>query len=290
MIQNLFGRFARFRKDHALGWLIVPLAVAALMALLSMLAVDRIGFFADADRFVQDSEIARRPYGEPQDPNIVIAAITEDTLHNFKYRKPIDRGFLNTLVQSLAAKGVRAIGIDILFDQPTEEDKDAELKKTLHALQVPLVVSYAGHSLETEDQLNYLNSFVPRDARALANIGTDQTDTVRWVYPGETKPGSMMSFARALAAKVGVQTQAQQLPIVWHRSPERDIPAFKEYPAHTVQFLPAAWFKNKIVLIGIDVTLDDRHRTPFATVAGNSDPTMAGVVIQAHALSQLLDH
>ena len=290
MIQHLFGRFARFRKEHALGWLIVPIAVAALMALLSMLAVDRVGFFADADRFVQDSEIARRPYGEPQDSNIVIAAITEDTLHNFKYRQPIDRSFLNTLVQSLAAKGVKAIGIDILFDQPTEPEKDEALKATLHALQVPLVVSYAGRNLETEDQLNYLNSFVPRDARALANIGTDQTDTVRWVYPGETKPGGMMSFARALAAKVGVQTAAEQVPIVWHRSPERDVPAFKEYPAHTVQFLPAAWFKNKIVLIGTDITLDDRHRTPFAIAAKDRDPMMPGVVIQAHALSQLLDH
>ncbi len=290
MIQHLFGRFARFRRDHALGWLIVPVGVAALTALLSMLAVDRIGFFADADRFVQDSEVARKPYGKPQDPNIVIAAITEDTLHNFQYRQPIDRGFLNTLLQSLAAKGVKAIGIDILFDQPTEPEKDAALKKTLHTLQVPLVASYAGRSLETEDQLHYLNSFVPKDARALANVATDQTDTVRWVYPGETKPAGMMSFARALAAKVGVATKAEQIPIVWHRSPERDIPAFKEYPAHTIQFLPAAWFKNKIVLIGTDITLDDRHRTPFSTVAGNRDPTMAGVVIQAHALSQLLNH
>jgi len=294
MIQHLFGRFARFRRDHALGWLIVPIGVAVLMALLSMLAVDRIGFFADADRFVQDSETALRPYGEPQDPDIVIAAITEDTLHSFQYRQPINRRFLNTLLQSLAAKEPRAIGIDILFDQPTEPENDAALKKTLHTLRVPLVVSYTGHGLETQDQLNYLNDFVPKDARALANIATDQTDTVRWVYPGETKPGGMMSFARALAAKVGVQTQAKQIPIVWHRSPEHDIPAFKEYAAHTVQFLPAAWFKNKIVLIGSDITLDDRHRTPFATVAGfakvveHRDPGMAGVVIQAHALSQLL--
>ena len=56
-----------------------------------------------------------------------------------------------------------------------------------------------------------------------------------------------------------------------------------------MQFLPAAWFRDKIVLIGSDITLVDRHRTPFATVAGNRDQ-MPGVVIQAHALSQLLDH
>jgi len=287
MIQHLFGRFARFRKDHALGWLIVPVAVAAMMALLSMLAVDKLPFLSNADRFVQDSEIARRPYGEPQDPNIVIAAINEDTLKNFQYRQPINRGYLDTLVQSLASKGPRAIGIDILFDRKTEPLKDAALTKTLHSLNIPLVVAYAKGSLVQDKE--FLDDFVPESARALVNLGTDQTDTVRWVYPGETKPGGMMSFARALAAKVGVPTKAEQIPIVWHRSPERNIPAFKEYPADTIQILPAAWLKNKIVLIGIDVTLDDRHRTPFATVAGSSDPTMAGVVIQAHALSQLLD-
>ena len=69
----------------------------------------------------------------------------------------------------------------------------------------------------TEDQLNYLNEFVPQDARALANLGTDQSDTVRWVYPGaDEAAAALMSFARALAAKVGRQTPAKQVPIVWH--------------------------------------------------------------------------
>jgi class 3 adenylate cyclase/CHASE2 domain-containing sensor protein len=288
MLGQFLSRFARLRQRHALGWLVVPAGVAMLVTLLSMLAVGRIGFFTDADRFVQDSEIALRPYGEPQDPDIVIAAINEDTLAQFKYRQPIDRSFLSSLVQSLAAKGPRAIGIDILFDRPTEPEKDAALKNTLHTLKVPFVAAYAKGSLVQDRR--YLNEFVPEGARALVNLGTDQTDTVRWVLPGETKPGGMMSFARALAAKVGVPTKAERFPAVWHRSPERDIPAFKEYPAHTVQYLPAAWFKDRIVLIGTDVTLDDRHRTPFATVAGDRDPTMAGVVIQAHALSQLLNH
>jgi class 3 adenylate cyclase/CHASE2 domain-containing sensor protein len=288
MFGRLLNRFSRFRQENALGWIVVPGAVALLVTLLAMLAVDRIGFFTDADRFVQDAETARRPYGQPQDPDIVIAAITEDTLAGFKYRKPIDRGFLDTLIKSLAAKQPRAIGIDILFDQPTETEKDDALKATLHTLEVPLVVSYAGRDLETPAQQAYLDGFVPKDARALANIGTDQTDTVRWVLPGGAR--GMMSFARALAAKVGVPTRAEQVPIVWHRSPERNIPAFKEYPAHVVPLLPPAWLKDKIVLIGTDVTLDDRHRTPFATVAENHDATMAGVVIQAHALSQLLHH
>ena len=42
---------------------------------------------------------------------------------------------------SLFPKAVRAIGIDILFDQATEPAKDAELQRTLRELSVPLVVA-----------------------------------------------------------------------------------------------------------------------------------------------------
>ncbi len=57
--------------------------------------------------------------------------------------------------------------------------------------------------------------------RAYANIGTDQTDTVRWVLPGAVGPDGryIPSLARALAAKAGVTTKAEEVPIVWHRSP-----------------------------------------------------------------------
>ncbi len=293
MIGRMLRRFARFRQDHALGWLIVPLAVAVFCALVALLAVEKIGFLTDTDRFVQDSETALRPYGEPQDPDIVIVAIDEKTLSRFHYRSPVDRGFVAGLLEALAAKGPRAIGVDLLFDQPTEPEKDAALRRTLRTLRVPLVVSYVdAAATESPDQLAYLNAFVPAAQRAYANIGTDQTDTVRWVYPGATgRDGRYIpGFARALAARAGVKSDAGVQPIVWHRSPERDVAPFRKYSADLFMTvpLPASWFKDKIVLVGTDITLVDRHRTPFATIAQNGDGTLAGVVIQAHALSQVL--
>ena len=291
MIGRLIGRFAKFRQQHVLGWLIVPLAVASFIAVVAMIAVDRIPFLTDTDQFVQDSQIARRPYGVAQDPDIVIVAITEDTLWNFPYRSPINRAFVNTLLKAIAAKGPRVIGVDLLFDQPTEPASDAALRQTLRTLSVPLIVSYTDSAaVEDAGQVAYLDDFVPKSERAYTNIGTDQFDMVRWIYPGrKTHDGQyVMSFARALVAKVGVKTPAQQIPIVWHGSPERNITPFKEYAAHTVPFLPAAWFKDKIVLIGTDITLADRHRTPISRVEGSTDATTAGVVIQAHAVSQLL--
>jgi adenylate cyclase len=291
MIQHLFGRFARFRRDHALGWLIVPFGVALLATLVSMYAVDEIPFLTDTERFVQDSQIARRPYGVPQDPDIVIAAITEDTLKSFHYRSPVNRAFVTKLLQTLAAKGPRVIGVDLLFDQPTEPANDDALYRTLRTLNVPLVVSYTDSSaVETPAQLSYLEAFVPGPERAYTNIATDQWDMVRWIFPGRVAHDGhyVMGFARAIAAKIGVTTTPKQIPIVWHGSPERGVTPFKEYPAHLVPYLPPAWFKNKIVLVGTNITLADRHRTPLSRVQGSSDATTAGVVIQAHALSQLI--
>ncbi len=132
---------------------------------------------------------------------------------------------------------------------------------------------------------------MPAKERGLATLATDQFDTVRWIYPGHAEPdGSYLaSFPRALAALVGVSTPAQQAAIAWHGRPSRDVPAFREYSAEMVPALPPEWFKDKIVLIGTDITLADRHRTPFATVYEGGQGVLPGIVVQAHALSQLIE-
>ena len=62
------------------------------------------------------------------------------------YRSPIDRGFLAELLGVIAAAGPRAVGIDLLFDQPTEASKDAALGAQVRGLSVPLVVAWADQS------------------------------------------------------------------------------------------------------------------------------------------------
>ena len=53
--------------------------------------------------------------------------------------------------------------------------------------------------------------------------------------------------------------------------------------------LPDAWIAGKIVLLGADLSLTDRHRTPFAVAREGREGTIAGIIIQAHILAQLLD-
>src|SRR5262249_51414632 len=61
-----------------------------------------------------------------------------------------------------------------------------------------------------------------------------------------------------------------------------------QYAAHLAKVLPPAWFKDKIVLIGGDYSLTDRHRTPFAAVYGGNEGIKPGIVIHAYGVDQLL--
>jgi class 3 adenylate cyclase len=278
---------ARERR-FVLGFALLPIALLA--AALSVLAVAHFSVLTETDRFIQDSEIARVPPSEPQDPDIVFVAVNEDTLQQFPYRSPLDRAFIAQLLDKLAADHPRVIGLDFLFDQPTEPAKDALLEKTIAKFPLPLVVAYTQQGeVVTEQQKAYLDKFVPPKARGLINLAEDQFQTVRGNYAGE-KLGSryLMSFARAVAADAGVRSAPVTTPMAWHGRPDDKTPAFKEFPAHLVPFLPPAWFRNRIVLIGSDVSLTDRHRTPFTTLSTSG--MLPGTLILAHAVAQILHH
>jgi adenylate cyclase len=290
MLARILDRIRKLKGRSAVVSFIVPIAVAAVSAVVWTLAVYNFAALTNAEQFLADLQVAGIAPAELQDTEIVIVAITEDTLKQFPYRAPVDRQFVSDLVTTLAKAGPRAIGLDLLIDQPTEAAKDDALRKTLSTVLVPLVVSYVQiESVVNEDQSAFLDEFVPAKLRGLANVAEDQFDVVRWVYPGAMArdSGYIMSFPRALAGKLGVKTSPDVIAIVWHGRPGETMEPFSEIPAHTVTLLPPALFKDKIVLIGTDITLIDRHRTPFNTLDASGEG-MAGVVVQAHALSQLL--
>jgi class 3 adenylate cyclase/CHASE2 domain-containing sensor protein len=276
----------RLRRDATF------LAILVLSTGLTILAFEHVGFLKQAERFVDDVRVAKFLPPEPQHPDIVIAALTEETLAQFPYRSPINRAFLANLLKQLEEKGARVIALDVLIDQPTEPENDDLLRHTLLQLKTPLIVTYADNvsGQMTEEQQAYLDAFVPPPLRAMGNLATDPfDDTVRRVHPGHrTKDGSFIrGFAPAIAAKVGIATPAEEVPAVWRGRPDKETEPFAEYPAHLVPVLPAEWFKDKIVLIGAEYTLIDRHRTPFKVMF---ERDMPGIVIHAHAAAQFLDH
>jgi class 3 adenylate cyclase/CHASE2 domain-containing sensor protein len=290
-IPRLTSRRGRLRNGASL------LAVALIWSLLALLGIENLSLLNRSDQFVRDWEIASvfAPR-EAQDPQIIIVAVDEPTLSRFAYRSPVDRAFLSNLLQSLSAHQPAAIGMDFVLDQPTEPAKDDALKRTMATIKVPLVVSYiASPETESPEQIAFENAMVPSGQRGLANLPTDQFDTAREVFPGAKLADGRFApgLARALAAAVGVTTPAVQVPIIWRGRPpatdtDPDPKPFRQVSATVAGFMPDSWFRDKIVLIGSDVTLVDRHRTPFSSVLQGDAGQLPGIVIQAHSLSQLL--
>ncbi len=281
-------RLKRLSRD-----LILQASVAVLSTALAILLTHNVAFLTQAEHFVEDLRIATLLPPEAQDPNIVIAAINEDTLKLFPYRSPVDREFLSNLLKTLEQRQPRAIAMDVLFDQATEPKKDEELKDTIANMTVPLTVSYTDNpELEDDKQLAYLNAFLPPQDRVAAEIASDASGVARWI-PSKVRQrdGSyLLGFARGLLAKIGIETPDAQPEMVWHGRPNAQTTPFRIFPAHLVPVLPPAWIKGKIVLIGEVVSLTDRHRTPFAAVYSGNEGSLPGIEIHANAVAQLLEH
>jgi CHASE2 domain-containing sensor protein/class 3 adenylate cyclase len=269
----------------------VELAVILGVTAICVAATQWVSFLAMLENSLSDYRIATLSAPQPQSPDIVIVTITEDTLQMFPYRSPLDRHFIATLLDRLDQAGARAIGVDLLFDQPTEEEKDAELKATIRHLRAPLIIGYigSGEGLD-EDQQDYLTDFIPLEHRGYVTLLKDGIDsTVRRIYPGRRdRAGEFIAgFPLAIAHQVAPERHFEAEMIAWRGSPSNGSPPFAKYPAQTISVIPAALLKNKIVLVGADLTLTDRHRTPLAAISSGYN-LMAGIEIHAHAIDQLL--
>ncbi len=225
---------------------------------------------------------------ESQNQDVVVLTLTEDTLAQFPYRSPVDRAFLAELVRTVDRAGARAIGFDVLFDQPTEPEKDALLAQAFRDAKLPIVAAWAGAGAGlTPAQSAYLADYTRPVHPGLANLRKDDRDgTVREILaPEEGRYCLPCEVARTMGKAVPGDTA----PIVYRRGPDAATPAIPAYPAHIAAALPPEWLRGKAIMVGSDLPQEDRHRTPFAAAFGNREGTIPGVFIHAFALAQLID-
>lgn len=260
-------------------------------AWLAVLAGQHVQVMVMTERWLADFRIGTLLPPEPQHKDIVLVTVTEQTLEQFAYRSPVDRGFLADLLEIVEARGARAVLLDFLIDQPTEPDKDARLHETLLTSRVPLVISTGGLAEGlTPEQVAFLEAMVPERLRGLANLSKDPFDsTVRWIFPGRLDDSGIWrpSVIGRLVEHLGLPPLREPRRIAWKGRQDAATPAFARYPAHLLALMPADWVRDKIVLIGADLPMTDRHRTPFSTTPDGD--TMAGVAIFAHALATVLE-
>ncbi|CDO36358.1 MULTISPECIES: adenylate/guanylate cyclase domain-containing protein [Novosphingobium] len=236
-----------------------------------------------------------------QDQRIQIVAYTDQTLINAKKRSPLDRGMLATALRTLDAMGAKAIGIDILFDQP--QDEDAELVQTLRAMHTPTFVAYADQATNKDDinyeQQQYLKSLLDQlkgsNARP-ASIRLSNYQGATRVWPS-LEAGLPPLLGRAMVAAGGTGQErafAGYTGSIRYRRADSDAPVFSSIPIDLFASLDdpemaaafAAQVQGRYVLIGGQIIDTDQVTTTLTSYTGTTVP---GIEVHAAMIAQMLD-
>lgn len=240
------------------------------------------------DTRILDSIFADRPAIQQKHPEIVVVGIGDEDLAPYTpYRMPIHRGLLAELIDRLSAAEAKAIGIDIMFVDPTIPELDDQLLNALNQAQ-PAVIIATGSKENgfSEAQLAYQEAF-NRDFRTgPATLIPGVDGTIRLQAPRSPQFDGRLTFPGALAEAVGAEVPDGQMIIDFQRG--RELGGFRFEVISALAALEAhpAFFVDKIVLIGATMP-DDRDDHPTPLDLDNQETY--GVLIQAEKLSQMLD-
>ena len=267
--------------------------IAALIMLGSLLFLPSFApYLLRAEHWTADwrtALLAARP--ATRDTRIAIVLIDDDTLKDYA-SSPIDRSLLARIVKSIDESGAKVIGLDILFLKKTDADKDQSLLDTLAAARSNIILGALDErgdlqSFQKEFQHIYLDK-AGRPAGYL-NLHHDRDDVVRFMAAPANNPTYPKSFARLLAEAGGVTILSDaSRPVPWLAKPEGGSDTFLKMRAQDLLANPdlAIKLKGRLVLVGGDFPLRDRHRVPLTVRDGEALP---GVIIHAQILAAMLD-
>jgi adenylate cyclase len=256
----------------------------------------RIPIALDAERALYDARAYRAALRHPvdEDKRILMIAYDQETLAQTAKRSPLDRAILARALANIDGLGARAIGIDILIDQPQPEDP--QLFAALRAMKTPVYFAYSTSVANAGDIEDWQQTFLDKwmaelDGtnihRASIRGGADTDNVMRqWPPHAEGLPTFMP------IALTGLTQFANYEGSVLYRMPvnvERNV--FAKFPIQlfaepAVAQAFAEQVKGRIVLIGGDLPDVDRFSTPETRV---NDKTTSGLEILATETAQLLD-
>jgi adenylate cyclase len=254
---------------------------------------------ADAERGLYDWRAATFAPRVGQDQRVVMVVSDDQTLVATRKRSPLDRGLLARALRNLDAMGAKSIGIDILFDQP--QDEDAQLIAALHGMRTPVWLGYANIGDNREqiifEQQQYLDRFLTRARTdrvrpASIRLETDADNVARsWPRPLAGQP-PLLSLAMQPSPRFTdyrgairfrmplAQADGAEEPVI----PSLQIDLLAD-SAMTAALAPMV--KGRHVLIGGDIVDIDQFETPLSGRQAKS--TMIGLEVHATMLTQLLD-
>jgi len=268
-------------------------AIALVSTVFTLVVIANVSLAQLAENHLSDVQVAMLSLPRPQSETIAVVLIDDKTLAQYPYRSPLDRSLISDLLVELESRSVRAIGVNVLFDRPTEPYKDQRLYDQLRNAAVPVVLARVSASAGfSAEQVRFSNEFLGNLRTGLSLIYRDPVDhTVRSSLLRQVQGRTVgLGFAATLAAAVGVDLPHDELIAIDYRpGPNTFTPPFPIYAAHEVSALPKDLLQDRIVLIGSNLGAGSRLRTPLSVLNEGFNKDMPGVVIEAHILSQLME-
>lgn len=284
----------------------VRLVVTALFLVLGLLFAKfswNIMLARDAERALYDVRaLLAAPHVET-DPRIVMVTFNEETLRLTGRRSPLDRAMLGKALTQLDKMGAKAIGIDILIDQPTPEDQ--QLIDAFRGMKTPTYLGLATNKTNSAF-MTYEQEMFLRD------------------FQKQTKPGNVHFTSIRLAAdQDGVMRswpdQPRELPPLMANSLTQGFPEYRDHQGSIRYRLPVNYerpvfdklpvelianpdltealkpqIEGRYVLIGGNIPDVDQFTTPASRMkdpaTGRVGETTIGLEIHATLLGQMLDH
>ncbi len=284
------------KTGRALGSLLGRRLLSGVAAAVVIVAITLVGLLEPLELGTLGLLFEARGPRPPTAP-IVIVTIDEDSFNELNRAWPFPRALHGRLLERLAAAGVRAIGVDLFFPEPSlygAADDEALGAAVARAGNVVLAAApaFVTEAFYTKQVLNLPVPVIRRGAAAVGAVDAvqDPDSGIRRASLGVLVADELVpSFDRQLyqvvtsRGLVAAPLPAARRILINYRGGPNSYPWF---PYHRVVGgeLPPEVFRDKIVLVGAtSPVLHDVFATPFAR-AGN----MPGVEIHANILETLL--
>jgi len=271
---------------------------ATMLLLIAALFVGRyswhVPLFDDAERAFYDLRLSLFAPQADQDPRIAMVVYNDQTLIDTRKRSPLDRATLARALTALDGMGAKSIGIDILIDQP--QDEDQQLIDAFRAMKTPTFIAFADIGSNQDqmiyEQQQYLKAFLAqlkgtKVRPASIRLETDPDNVARsWPTHPPGLPLMLVQSMNPSSAFEGYRGSiAYRLPV------SEDRPVISSFPIDLFANPDTApafadQIRGRHVLIGGDIVDIDQFETPLTAVTGKMT---VGLEVHAHMLAQMLD-
>jgi len=272
--------------------------IEAVVAVVALAAVWLLGFTpqwrqVEFKTFDVYTALAARGPGETP---LVIVAIDEPSFRELGLHWPFPRRTHADLIERASSDGALVVAFDLIFAEPTTAADDARMADAIRTAR-NVVLAKTREKSQTSVSREW--TLVEPMAELVAagahtgEVGVDpDADFVVRMMPSFAD-GFDRVITRLAQGTDAAPASADAQSLIRYEGPHGSFPTVHYYQALVPGLLPAGFFKDKIVLIGLDVHASpevtrrqaDLYNSPFLDSEGGVIP---GVEIHANIISNLL--